>query len=68
MIDGMNRAGDRESARTEGELAKELKGFKDAAQRSLRLATLKASIEAGAYHVSTDALADCLMRRLMQPR
>ena len=36
-------------------------------ERSRRLSTIQASIQAGTYHVSTARLADCLLRRMLQP-
>ena len=45
-----------------------LKTTLGAGDRSLKLAALRSSIQAGTYHVSSADLADRLTRRMRQPR
>ncbi len=37
-------------------------------ERAGRIAALQASVQAGTYRLSSTDLAECLMRRMLQPR
>lgn len=66
---GENTAANGDKRRTRDSLSDstgEMSQLTASDERPRRLAILKASIDAGTYHVSSARLADCLVRHMLQ--